>query len=539
MKHQPYNAVTPGLGGRDKKSRTSGGSKSGKSGDGVKPRSTQNSAEYGNSSTNFDSVEIIDLTEDTPQAHQPPQQSGTAPQNNQAGNQDASGSEQRWPDSLEGFVAKCFSESNRLNDNDKLIFQQQIQFLVEKAQHENKLFINDWNRQKVPILSNGSCPLELECDKKREPKKEPKQKEPKQREKKPMDRSKEPAERSPKREKRANTEYYSEERKQQRMNRFNSPDPLISSLPPKPNLPRKPEAAVASDPNYTTEGGQQLARPVVGRSQALEKRYYRLTSEPDPELVRPQHILQRAVKFLLAKLETKPYSYIKDQFKSIRQDLTVQHLKNDFCMYVYETNARIAIENNDLGEMNQCLTQLEYFFDTIVKRNSNLNRTELEFNCYRILYMLMVQNHSEIFKIKYKLLKRKYSQPDEVQKYEFVRLAFDLHKSMINGNYKDFFQQVEQFKGLPLAYKLVKDFLVEKEVIKTLNVISKSYRKLPLEFISKQLNTELPELNQFLGKYKFDSFVTNNELDCANARIHIGQLMVNTNFKRIDIKGQV
>ena len=76
-----------------------------------------------------------------------------------------------------------------------------------------------------------------------------------------------------------------------------------------------------------------------------------------------------ALKMLQSKWNSKKadYKYIDDQFRSLRQDLTVQRIQNDFCvkvsasrkfmtviLQVYETHARIALEECDLDQFNQC-----------------------------------------------------------------------------------------------------------------------------------------------------------------------------------------
>ncbi|KAL1585115.1 hypothetical protein WHR41_06528 [Cladosporium halotolerans] len=89
--------------------------------------------------------------------------------------------------------------------------------------------------------------------------------------------------------------------------------------------------------------------PVVGTCQRLEKNYFRLTSAPKPEEVRPVPVLEEMFTLLRKKWKTEhKYSYACDQFKSLRQDLTVQHVKTDFTVRVYEAHARIALEIGDL-----------------------------------------------------------------------------------------------------------------------------------------------------------------------------------------------
>jgi SAC3 family protein LENG8/THP3 len=85
--------------------------------------------------------------------------------------------------------------------------------------------------------------------------------------------------------------------------------------------------------------------PFIGRSKALERPYLRLTTAPDPSVVRPPEILKLTLELLKKKWRAEGnYSYICDQFKSIRQDLMVQRVKTPFTVQVYELHARIALE---------------------------------------------------------------------------------------------------------------------------------------------------------------------------------------------------
>jgi hypothetical protein len=98
-------------------------------------------------------------------------------------------------------------------------------------------------------------------------------------------------------------------------------------------------------PDQSVSGSACDDKPLVGRCTKLEKQYFRLTAAPDPDNVRPLHVLEKTLELLKRKWRVEQnYSYICDQFKSLRQDLTVQHIKNDFTVLVYEIHARIALE---------------------------------------------------------------------------------------------------------------------------------------------------------------------------------------------------
>lgn len=69
---------------------------------------------------------------------------------------------------------------------------------------------------------------------------------------------------------------------------------------------------------------------VIGTCQKLEKDYFRLTSAPAPNTVRPENILRESLTLLKDKWDkgVVEYIYMCSQFKSIRQDMTVQHIQN-------------------------------------------------------------------------------------------------------------------------------------------------------------------------------------------------------------------
>lgn len=65
----------------------------------------------------------------------------------------------------------------------------------------------------------------------------------------------------------------------------------------------------------------------------------------------------------------------------MRQDLTVQHLRNELAVRIYQAHARAALEYGDSAEYNQCQTQLNVLA-VEVSRSSAVTSTELKYtNC--------------------------------------------------------------------------------------------------------------------------------------------------------------
>lgn len=168
--------------------------------------------------------------------------------------------------------------------------------------------------------------------------------------------------------------------------------------------------------------------PVIGTCQSLEKGYLRLTSAPRPAEVRPEHILKQSLEFLKKKWKKDGnYTYICDQFKSMRQDLTVQRINNELTASVYEIHARIALEKGDLGEYNQCQSQLRVLYA------NNRGGNPEEFKAYRILYFIHTANRTALNDVLAELTQAE-------KKSRAIKHALDVRSALALGNYNKFFR---------------------------------------------------------------------------------------------------
>jgi hypothetical protein len=198
--------------------------------------------------------------------------------------------------------------------------------------------------------------------------------------------------------------------------------------------------------------------PVVGTNGNLEKSYFRLTAPPKPETVRPLHVLEKTLAMLRQKWKAeKNYNYICNQFKSLRQDLTVQHIKNAFTVKVYEIHARISLEKGDLGEYNQCQTQLKALYA------QGLEGKPAEFKAYRILYIVYTCNKSDMNDMLAELTLADKSQP-------WIKHALDVRSALALGNYHKFFKLYLAAENMG-SYLM--DMFIERERLNALANISR------------------------------------------------------------------
>ncbi|VDL67249.1 unnamed protein product [Nippostrongylus brasiliensis] len=150
---------------------------------------------------------------------------------------------------------------------------------------------------------------------------------------------------------------------------------------------------------------------------------------PDPSQVRPLEVLEKSLENVKNKYRSKaPYQYLSDQLRSIRQDLTVQRVRNKFTVLVYEINARIALENKDREEFNKCQSQLKLLYNEIPDCPN-----EPEFVAYRLLYYIAMSNTLDISS----LLK---GLPDAMRSDECVSFALRVRRALNLGNYPTLFR---------------------------------------------------------------------------------------------------
>eukprot|EP00557_Chaetoceros_sp_GSL56_P004406 CAMPEP_0176496772 /NCGR_PEP_ID=MMETSP0200_2-20121128/11369_1 /TAXON_ID=947934 /ORGANISM="Chaetoceros sp., Strain GSL56" /LENGTH=809 /DNA_ID=CAMNT_0017894741 /DNA_START=464 /DNA_END=2893 /DNA_ORIENTATION=+ len=214
---------------------------------------------------------------------------------------------------------------------------------------------------------------------------------------------------------------------------------------------------------------------VKGTCQILEKEFLRLTAPPRAELVRPQPVLERHLENICQLRENmkigkkitsggqKDYNWFCSQLKAIRQDMTVQRIFDAFAVKVYESHARIALEEGDMNEYNQSQTQLKELYEVLshnkssVKEEGNGLKNHNEFIAYRIIYHVFLTGNkkyeggsSDLFKIMLNLTSEQKSDP-------LIMHALKIRVAVADNDYYAFFRLRNECTnhGLYLLDKIV------------------------------------------------------------------------------------
>jgi len=271
------------------------------------------------------------------------------------------------------------------------------------------------------------------------------------------------------------------------------------------------------------------AGPVVGTCQTLEKQYLRLTAPPVPSQVRPESVLRQTLELLKKKWKKEGnYNYICDQFKSMRQDLTVQRIKNEFTVIVYEIHARIALEKGDPGEYNQCQTQLRALYE------QNLGGNPVEFKAYRILYYIHTSNRTALNDV---LADLTTAEKEE----EAIKHALGVRSSLALGNYHRFFRL---YLDTPNMGAYLMDMFVERERLAALSNMCKAYKpEVRLRFVTEELAFESDsDAAQFIYEKNGQALLEERGDGCHFLTGKAGSLFEvakDAAFRRVDIKGQI
>ncbi|GAA5972152.1 hypothetical protein JCM11641_002518 [Rhodosporidiobolus odoratus] len=286
-----------------------------------------------------------------------------------------------------------------------------------------------------------------------------------------------------------------------------------------------PDSEAAFDPNVI-DWDQHT---IVGKSTKLEKPYLRLTTLPDPNTIRPLAILRQTLDLLKKKWrEEGNYNFICDQFKSMRQDLIVQRLTNDFTVQVYEIHARIALEKGDLGEFNQCQSRLRQLY------RLGLHGHPMEFLGYRILYLLFSRNRAELNTTLAELTQ------DETRDTS-VSHALAVRHAVSQGNYNKFFRL---FNAAPKMGAYVMDHFVPRERVTALVTMCKAYMQLPISLITSQLAFDShDEAHEFLQSQQAAIYKDPKAapagliLECKKALLPLTEVL--SKAQKADLKGQI
>jgi SAC3 family protein LENG8/THP3 len=246
--------------------------------------------------------------------------------------------------------------------------------------------------------------------------------------------------------------------------------------------------------------GSAHHQQLVGTSQVLEKPYLRLTTHARADDVRPMQVLIKSLAHIKSKYyQQEDFEWANEQLKSVRQDITVQRLRNRFVLDTYETHARILLEHGDLAEFNQCQTMIRHLTTTGIEHEENSNsvanslkgsgsamdlddedeplqqseEASDEFRAYHVLYSLVQSSWDDLTRALVRVREIIRGRDEMGCKTASSRHSLEVMKSVVHSDYHAFFKLYESAPHLS-AYLM--DFLVKRMREKAYERIIAAYR---------------------------------------------------------------
>ena len=311
---------------------------------------------------------------------------------------DASAKNDGWPDSLRAYIERCYAITP---ESDRPELERKLYEMIKLAEQSNAIWTRDWSKMAVPVTSSQRSA----------PSKEPtaftfgskKAGEPQRSKLSKKERAAQQAhstsqsyqqlqaqQSSGRSNKRGEDELDEEEEEAKRLSRAsrfqNDPKKASFSSSSSSHQP----SSFGGYGGYVEVSSYEDTEPIVGTSTTLEKPYLRLTERPVPSSVRPLSVLKKSLALMREKKRNgAPWKeYLAGQMQSIRQDIIIQAIADDFALDVYETNARWCLENDDIAEFKRCLLRIDEFYNHLDLTSEHQD----EFSCYSLLYHLLPED---------------------------------------------------------------------------------------------------------------------------------------------------
>lgn len=186
----------------------------------------------------------------------------------------------------------------------------------------------------------------------------------------------------------------------------------------------------------------------------------------------------------------------------------MQRIKNEFTVLCYESHARIALENGDMNEFNQCQTQLKELY----QNGLGTQDCKIEFTAYRILYCVFTQHqqkNSSTSRIEMNSILASLTKVDKES--DSVVHALHVRKAVAMNNYHSFFQSYDVAPNLNAR---LMDAMLNTIRLLALRIMCASYRpKLEVSYILNQLH-----LDTLMTQAEMLDFLNATGLVCANSK---------------------